>query len=238
MRLYLLRLGDYLESESPVAGYLIQADDGTNVLVDTGYPRELIGVVEEPFAEGRIALRITEDQFVVNQLARIGVSPGEVRYVVVTHLDADHAGALDEFPSAEFVIQRRQLEARDEPRFQHVRSHWDVPTLRFVVIDGDTTLLPGIALLDTSGHVPGHQSVLVRLPVTGPVILAIDAMPDRRCVDPDLRPITPYDEDEAGVRASTRKLVELAKREQAAFIVLGHDGLQWSRLKTLPDYYD
>jgi N-acyl homoserine lactone hydrolase len=43
-------------------------------------------------------------------------------------------------------------------------------------VDGDTELLPGLTLLETSGHTPGHQSVLVRLPQTGPVLLAIDAV--------------------------------------------------------------
>ena len=43
--------------------------------------------------------------------------------------------------------------------------------------DGDTELLPGFELTSTSGHVPGHQSVLVRLPKTGAVLLTIDAVP-------------------------------------------------------------
>lgn len=38
---------------------------------------------------------------------------------------------------------------------------------RIRLVDGDTELLPGLELIETSGHVPGHQSVLVRLPKTG-----------------------------------------------------------------------
>jgi N-acyl homoserine lactone hydrolase len=157
--------------------------------------------------------------------------------VVVTHLDADHAGALDEFPFAEFVIQQRHQDAKGLPRFQHVRAHWDAPGLRYRAVNGDMELVPGVELVETSGHVPGHQSVLVRLPDTGPVLLAIDAIPHRFCLDPDRRPILPADQDEDGVRASTRKLVDLARREGAALIVYGHDGVQWRGLKTLPDYY-
>jgi hypothetical protein len=43
--------------------------------------------------------------------------------------------------------------------------------------------------------------------------------------------------DDAGVRASTRKLVELAQREHVALIVHGHDPVQWQTLKKAPDYY-
>ena len=228
MKLYLLRLAD-MGGGTPAAGYLVQTDDGTNVLIDSGFPREMIGAKE--------GWSIDEDQFVVNQLAQIGVAPEDIDYLVVTHLDADHAGANDEFPSAELVIQRAHQEARESPRFQSIRSHWDSPGLRYRIVDGDTELVPGVELVETGGHVPGHQSVLVRLPETGPVILAIDAIPHGDLLDPDTRAITEYDQDEAGVRASTRKLVELAHHENAALIVRGHDAAQWQALRTLPGFY-
>lgn len=231
-RLYLMRLGLY-GNGSPVAGYLIQTGD-SNILVDTGYPREVIGMAEE---YGGAEISITNEQFVVNQLLRVGVAPGDVRYIIVTHLDPDHSGALDEFPNAELMIQCRQWEARDSPRYQHTRAHWAAQGLNYRLVEGDCELVPGVQLLETSGHAPGHQSVLIRLPQTGPVILAIDAIPYSLCLDPDTRPITAFDDEEGGVRASTRKLVELAQHEGAKLLVLGHDGSQWSGLKTLPEYY-
>ena len=225
MRLYILQYALNPETGSPVPGYLIQTDDGTNALVDTGFPRGRSG----------------EENFVVNRLASVGVAPGDINYVVATHLDPDHAGAHDQFPDAEFVVQRAHYEAaqsRRHDRFEQMREHWDRPELRYRQVDGDTELLPGIELIESAGHVPGHQSVLVRLPNTGPVLLAIDAIPLARQLDPDTRPIGPYDTDEAATRASTRKLVDLARREGVALIVHGHDAEQWQTLKKAPDYYD
>lgn len=49
--------------------------------------------------------------------------------------------------------------------------------------------------------------------------------------------LTPFDLDEAEVRASTRKLVALAKREGVTLIIHGHDQKQWQQLKLLPEYY-
>ena len=49
--------------------------------------------------------------------------------------------------------------------------------------------------------------------------------------------MTNYDLDPDGVRASTRKLVDLARRENA-LIVRGHDGVQWDTLRRAPEYYD
>ena len=50
------------------------------------------------------------------------------------------------------------------------RPRWDAPGLRHRLIDGGAVLPPGVELIATPGHVPGHQSVLVRLPRTGPVL--------------------------------------------------------------------
>ncbi|MDP9371930.1 MAG: N-acyl homoserine lactonase family protein [Chloroflexota bacterium] len=238
MRLYLMQLAT-AASGAPVPGYLIQTDDGSNVLVDTGFPESMIGAYREPGGEGRP--RVDEGDWVVNQLASIGVAPGDIRYLVCTHLDPDHAGSHDRFPEAALVIQRAQYEAArrgTHPRYDQARPSWDHPRLRYRLLDGDSELLPGIELIETSGHVPGHQAVLVRLPQTGPVLLAIDAIP-RALGDftPETRPIGPFDLDEAGVRASTRKLVDLARREGVALIVHGHDAEQWRGLKKLPGFY-
>jgi N-acyl homoserine lactone hydrolase len=79
----------------------------------------------------------------------------------------------------------------------------------------------------------------VRLPKTGPVLLAIDAMA-RALGDhtPENRPIGPYDLDEAGTRASTRKLVDLAAREKVALIIYGHDPDEWKKIKKAPQFYE
>ena len=47
----------------------------------------------------------------------------------------------------------------------------------------------------------------------------------------------PMDTDLEFLRASTRKLLDLAQREQARLVIFGHDGEQWQRLKKAPDFY-
>src|SRR5262249_20601622 len=123
------------------------------------------------------------------------------------------------------------------PRFANARAHWDHPALRYRLIDGDVELLPGLTLLETSGHTTGHQSVLLRLPQTGPVLLAIDAVARQRLFTP-ARSAWPVDENEEQVRASTRKLLELVERERVQLVVFGHDGEQWRTLKKAPAFYN
>ncbi|MEC3952026.1 N-acyl homoserine lactonase family protein [Nocardia sp. CDC153] len=226
MLLYLFRLGTIAGIDLPVPGYLIRHPDGGDILVDTG-----------PVPGGPIVVAPNED--LVIQLAGLGVTPDQVRTVVCTHLDPDHCGSHHRFPNAEFIIQREHwalARAGGIPRLLLAKDSWDAPGLRYREVDGDCELLPGVELIASGGHVPGHQSVLVRLPETGPLLLAADAIPNGEALDSRTRPIFPLDLDEAATRASTAKLVTLAEQE-GALIVRGHDARQWPTLRHAPAAY-
>jgi len=246
MRLYIMQMGNFaripedgsLREDIPVPAYLIQTNDGTNVLVDTGFSSAAIAAAKEPGYTGPLlgqAIPVTD------ALAQIGVRPEDVRYLVATHFDPDHAGGTDLFPNAEIVVQQAHYDAAksgQHQRYQMTRTHWDIDGLHYRFINGDTELLPGIELIESSGHAPGHQSLLVRLPETGPVLLAIDAI-TRNPGDmlPEERPDNPMDVDSAAARVSVRKLTDLADREGVTLIVYGHDANEWKTLKKSPEYY-
>lgn len=234
-RLYLLQLGngsipfgEYV-MEMSLGCYFVQMADGKRVLIDTGLPEDVTLDNFPPLAM---------QPNVVAQLATLGVQPDDVDIVVSTHFDVDHAGFHDAFPNAEHVVQRQHyaLARADHPRFNPARKHWDHAALRYRLLDGDTELLPGLKLIATSGHTTGHQSVLVHLPQSGPVLLAIDAVPLARLFTPE-RPATPVDEDEEQARASTQKLLDLTARADVSLVVFGHDGEQWATLKRAPEWY-
>ncbi len=154
----------------PVVCYLVQTSDGKNILIDSGFSKDMQSRPGMPPVE--------HGKDVVEQLAMLGLQPGDIDMLICTHFDADHAGNHSKFTNAELIVQRQHYElARSgHPRFAAIRHIWDHPALRYRLIDGDTELLPGIKLIETHGHTHGHQSVLVRLPETGPVLLAIDAV--------------------------------------------------------------
>ena len=68
-------------------------------------------------------------------------------------------------------------------------------------------------------------------------ILASDAVANQGSFKPD-RQAGPMDLDGEKAIASTRKLLDLAQREQVALVIFGHDGQQWETLKKLPEYYE
>ena len=77
MRLYLLLYGSNSANGTPFPGYLIQTDDGTNVLIDTGFPPEVTGGIAKRTEPGP---RVEEDQYVINHLAALGLAPKDIRY--------------------------------------------------------------------------------------------------------------------------------------------------------------
>ena len=227
-RLYLMQVGSMPEYQIPIVCYLLQTDDGKNILIDTGLP-EIIPEEESDFENG---------QDVVEQLARIGLAPDDIDTVISTHYDLDHAGRHATFTQAQYVVQRaHHVDAPGNPRYAAIRSEWDQPMERIRLVDGDTELLPGLALIETSGHVPGHQSVLVRLPKTGAVLLTVDAVPfaDGFTRDPQADESNP---DAEAIRASTIKLLDRVESEPVGLVIFGHEEAQWKQLKKLPDYYE
>ena len=221
-RLYLMQVGSMPEYDIPIVCYLVQTGDGKNILIDTGLP-EVMPEEEKDFENG---------QNVIEQLASLGLKADDIDTVISTHYDIDHAGRHAAFTRAQYVVQRaHHQDATTNPRFAAIRAEWDQPIERIRLIDGDTELLPGLELIETSGHVPGHQSVLLRLPKTGPVLLTVDAVPFAEGFNRDEQ------EDEA-VRDSTIKLLDLVEREHIGLVIFGHDTEQWKTLKKAPEFYE
>jgi N-acyl homoserine lactone hydrolase len=192
--------------------YLVQTSDKKNVLIDSGLPADYTPPPGTPPSDHKMNVLV--------HLADLGLHPDDISLLICSHFDVDHAGYHDAFPKAELIVQREHYElARNgHARFAAARPHWDEPTLRYRLVDGDTQLLPGLTQ-------------------TGPVLLAIDAVVQQRLFTPDRR-AWPDDDNEEQLRASTRKLLDLVEREHIALVIFGHDGQQWQTLKKAPLYYE
>nr|WP_218564584.1 hypothetical protein [Suttonella indologenes] len=87
----------------------------------------------------------------------------------------------------------------------------------------------------TPGHAPGHQSFLVRLPNTAPMILTIDAA---YTIDHwEKRALPGFLASTVDAVRSVDKLRTLAEREKA-IVVTGHDPDAWGTFKKAPDFYN
>ena len=239
MKLYLIQIATMQPGDIPIPAYVVQTEKGKSILIDSGLPESFIGnSIELP---GGMTIEMSAENFIVNRLAAIGLRPEDIETVVCTHLDADHAGGHAAFEHAEFVVQKTHYKhalESENPRFAMLRGEWNKVNFRYRLIEGDTELVPGVELIESGGHVPGHQAVLVRLPETGNVLLTIDAIPHSSMLDPETRWVMPIDMDEENTRHSTKKLIDVAARENVKMIIFGHDSGQWKTLIHAPEFYE
>ena len=110
-------------------------------------------------------------------IASAGASIWDVRCVANCHLHADHSGGNHRFPGVPIFAQAKEHEAAAQPGYTVPHRVADFAGAAFELIDGDAEPLPGITIVPTPGHVPGHQSLVVETR-QGRVILAGQATND------------------------------------------------------------
>lgn len=239
-RLYILNFGLFQVHANDriigIPGYLIQTDDGQNILVDTGFhPKYVVdahaATVEDGLETFGQIVSLTAENLPAAQLEKVDLTLADIDMLVITHTDIDHVGGLGDFPQAKIVIHANER-AFAQPRYWNNRSPIPWPENEYQLIHKDTELLPGITLLSTPGHAPGHLSLLLQLPETGPVLLIGDAISRPAELDEGFGGA--WNEDIA--QASADKLMQIAKAEEA-LLIYGHDPEQWPTLKKAPQYY-
>lgn len=210
--------------------YFYVLRDGDEVtLVDTGYRPETAA------PRGRECLVPPPEA-----LARLGIEPGHVSRLVITHMHWDHIGNVELFGGAELFVPAAELEfwsqplARNPQMWAHVDGD-DVAVLERIwreggVVEtrGEQEIAPGLRVVTVGGHSPGQQ-VLVVETAGGPVVLASDAVH----LYEELELERPF-----SVIISLPQMIEayaLIKRLRAdgADVVPGHDPLVTERYPSL-----
>ena len=134
----------------PVHGFVVTRD-GDAVLVDTG-----VGGPQQALDDWRVVNRSVADA-----LAELDLSPADIGLVINTHLHFDHCGQNAVFKQAPAYVQRAEL-SRAQREETELYEWFGFMNARFELLDGDAEVLPGLEVIATPGHTPGHQCVVAR----------------------------------------------------------------------------
>lgn len=178
-----------LDAFSSAGDYAGQADEFTNtcylinhpngrLLWDLGLPSQLVGL--PPFTQQIFTVSV--DRSITDQLADLGVVPSELTYVSISHAHFDHIGQADQVQGATWLVNQTEYDYM----FPADGSPPADPSLvanfalfqamdKQIISDGHDVFGDGsVVIFQTPGHTPGHSSLQLTLPETGPVLLTGD----------------------------------------------------------------
>ncbi|MCB9729376.1 MAG: MBL fold metallo-hydrolase [Deltaproteobacteria bacterium] len=237
---------------------LIEAPDGL-VLVDSGFgtgdlaaPRQRIGGLL--LRVGRPALEPAETA--LRQVRALGYRPEDVRHILLTHLDLDHAGGIGDFPQARVHLMAGEHAAAtgagdwlSRSRYRPAQwAHgplWETydlsgePWMGFDAVRDLRGLPPEILLVPLRGHTEGHAAIAVQTE-TGWLLHAGDAYFHRGVVhegDPEapvglrlFQRVTDTDRD-ARVENQRRLRALASQHGDEVTVFCAHDPVEWERLQ-------
>lgn len=237
---------------------LVESGSGL-ILVDTGY-----GLQDVQHTHPRLSriwptvlnVQLRESDTAIRQIARLGFDPRDVRHIVLTHLDFDHAGGLEDFPLARVHVMEEERDAAEMKRRGFVARQryrpmqWDdvrdwrtyakggEPWFGFDAVRSLDGLPPEILMVPLRGHTEGHAGVAIQT-ARGWLLNAGDAYLNHGQMDAQHRHCPPglslyqhvMDTDRPARRANQDRLLEL-KRAHASDMTIfcSHDTCEFDAL--------
>ncbi len=211
--------------------YLIKHAQGW-FLWDTGIPDAVAGMPNGLVPADPKAITWHRSKTLAAQLDQLGVKPADIKAMAVSHTHPDHIGNVEMFPTAMLYVQKAEYDwpgPNGQPRFK--------PEHPVTLLQGDRDVFGdgSLVILSTPGHTPGHQSLLVKLPKTGEVLLSGDAVHFKS--NWDNRRVQSLNFSKEATVFSMEKIDGILQRDHAQ-LWINHDKAQRDTLKLAPEFYD
>jgi N-acyl homoserine lactone hydrolase len=210
--------------------YLIKHGE-TYMLWDTGLTAD---DVELPL-KGKASTGETLSITLVEQLAKIGISPAAIRLIGISHYHDDHTGQAAAFPQAQLLIGQGDLDALRKPSnpFAKPLEHWIRGDGLVEGVRGDKDVFGDgtVVMVDLPGHTPGHHGLLVKLALTGYVLLSGDVAHFRD--NYVTNGVPSFNTDRSQSLSSLARFKDIA-RNLHAIVVIQHEPRDIAKLPIFP----
>lgn len=182
------------------------------------------------------------------QLGAIGYTPADITYLALSHYHGDHVANANAFAGSTWIVQQIERDAMFAPRPADSKakgSNAPNPAFFGMLEKSKTVLLKSedhdvfgdgsVVIKFSPGHTPGHQSLFLKLPKTGPVLLSGDLYhyPEEMT----LKRVPSFDFDQAQT-AKSRAAIEAFVKQAGAQLWIQHDVVAGAKRKLSPAYYE
>ena len=211
--------------------YLIKHNSGW-MLWDTGVTDAIAAMPNGQAPADPKATHWRRPKTLASQLDAVGVKPSDIKYLAISHTHPDHIGNVGLFPTSMLLVQKAEYEWPAPLGVGRFKPEHPVQKL-----EGDHDVFGdgSVIIISTPGHTPGHQSLLVKLPKTGAIVLSGDAVHFKDNWDNRRVPAINFDKDKTAT--SLQRIADLLAAEKAQ-LWINHDKTQRDSLKLAPEFFD
>jgi N-acyl homoserine lactone hydrolase len=219
--------------------YLVRHAKGL-MLWDSGNP-DRFATLANGQANPRGTLIAYMKKPLADSLKEIGVAPADIGHFAMSHSHGDHSGNANLFAGSTIYMQTVEYDVVFGPepqKFNFIAANFEkLRGSKFVKLNGDHDVFGdgSVVIKSTPGHTQGHQSLLVRLPRTGPVLLSGDAVHLKANWDAKRVPSINFNAEQ-----SLRSMNEMDAflKSSGAALWINHDREQSSGIPKSPAFVD
>jgi N-acyl homoserine lactone hydrolase len=176
------------------------------------------------------------------QLEALGYEPEDIKYLAMSHYHIDHSANANMFAGSTWLVEQAERDIMFSDKPAPVRVEKNYSALK----DSKTTILPATSDYDVfgdgtviikpaPGHTPGHQVLFLKLPKTGPVLIAGDLYHYNEERNTDHVPSFEFNKEQS---LASRAKVEEFLKTSGAQLWIEHDYAANAKLKKAPAYYE
>jgi N-acyl homoserine lactone hydrolase len=208
-----------------------------------------VGVIPDAQVNGNPQGISTVTKTLKSQLAEIGYTPADIKYLAFSHLHSDHTANANDYAGSTWLVHQNERDAMFAPppppgagrgRGGPMQTAFydklkDSKTIILTEKDYDVFGDGTVVIKYAPGHTPGHQILFLRLKQSGPILIAGDLYHLPQEITMHRYPTFEFDKEQSAV---SREKVDAFLKESGARLWIEHDLPTFTTLKKSPAFYE